>query len=53
MIKSEHPIQVPHCPSNFTPGIKNKFKDFGGEIKKIKFIGANRFFTKELSKNYI
>ena len=37
-----HPVQVRRWPSNFTPGIKTKFKDFNGEIqKKIKFAGAS------------
>ena len=25
-------VQVPRLPSNFTPEIKTKFKDFSGEI---------------------
>ena len=27
-----HPVQVPRWPSSFAPGIKTKFKDFGGEM---------------------
>ena len=30
-----HPVQVPRCPSKIVPGIKTKFKEFSGEIKKI------------------